>query len=300
MEKFVVSVALAAFGPDPRAGVRRARAAGAQGVLIPARGAVDVTTQSTTGLAELRRVVTGSGMALVGLQHDLPREGLSVGKNVDRSIDELGQVFAAAAEMGRAMVCVDVGALPTCAAPPVAKPVVTPEMAGLLILPETPSPAPVETPPQQSAADREAEARVDSALSEIGTRADRYGVIVAMRSQLSTIASLDRAIARAGCPWFGVDLDPVSILADEWSRDEILSRLGKHLHHVRGRDAARGFGKQVQPVLLGEGKADWRTLATSLEQSGYHGPITVDPQGLPDPALASELGIGTLKKLLAA
>src|SRR5206468_871975 len=95
--------------------------------------------------------------------------------------------------------------------------------------------------------------QVSAALQELGSRADRYGVTVAVRSELASFASLDEALTAARCPWFGVDLDPVAILRDDWSADEVFSRLGPLIRHVRARDATLGADRRTQPAAIGRG-----------------------------------------------
>src|SRR5205814_637421 len=100
----------------------------------------------------------------------------------------------------------------------------------------------------------------DAALHEIGKRSDRYGVTMAFRSDLASFAALERALKSASCPWFGVDLDPVAILRDAWGMDEIFSRLGSLLKHVRGRDALRGADRRTRPAPVGRGSVSWGEL----------------------------------------
>ncbi|MDB5172196.1 MAG: hypothetical protein JWN51_969, partial [Phycisphaerales bacterium] len=120
------------------------------------------------------------------------------------------------------------------------------------------------------------------ALSEIGRLADRYSVVVAFRSDLASLAALERAVAQAACPWFGIDFDPVAVLRDEWEMDETFSRLGALVRHVRGRDAVKGADRRTRPAVVGQGDTDWGTLLANLDAADYHGWITIDPTELPD------------------
>ena len=123
---------------------------------------------------------------------------------------------------------------------------------------------------------------VHAALAERGRRADRYGTTVAFRSDLASFAALERALSRAACPWFGVDLDPVAVLRDEWPLDEIFSRLGPLIRHVRGRDATRGGGGRTMPAVIGQGTTNWGELRAALDGAGYSGWITIDSLEHPD------------------
>src|SRR5207247_1763074 len=131
---------------------------------------------------------------------------------------------------------------------------------------------------------------VGSALTEIGIGADRYSVTVALSSSLASFAALENAIASARCPWFGVDLDPVAMLGDEWDADAIFSRLGPLVRHVRARDAVCGADRRTKAAVIGAGSVEWEALLARLDQSGYQGWITIDPVELTDRAGAARRG----------
>ncbi|MGD0138778.1 MAG: TIM barrel protein [Tepidisphaeraceae bacterium] len=135
---------------------------------------------------------------------------------------------------------------------------------------------------------------VDAALSELGRRADRHGVTIAFRGELAAFAALDRALKTAACPWFGLDLDPVAILKDDWSMDEIFSRLGGQIRHVRARDALAGPDHRTKPAVIGTGSVNWPRLLSDLDAAGYHGWITLDPVELPNRRAAATAGATSL------
>jgi sugar phosphate isomerase/epimerase len=138
--------------------------------------------------------------------------------------------------------------------------------------------------------------QADAALGELGRRADRYGVIVALRSELSSFGALDRAMKSAACPWFGVDLDPVSVLHDAWPSSEIFVRLGNLVRHVRGRDALLGMDRRTRPMAVGGGSTDWQALLKSLDDAGFDGWITIDPMELNDRRAGAIQGLEHLRK----
>jgi sugar phosphate isomerase/epimerase len=139
-------------------------------------------------------------------------------------------------------------------------------------------------------------AHVDSALMELGARADRLGVTLAFRSELSSLAALERALASAACAWLGVDLDPVAMLHDRWDSDEVFSRLGSLIRHVRARDAVVGSDRRTQPAVIGRGSVNWGELLADLDASGYRGWITIDSMELPDRAGAAVAGLEVLRQ----
>jgi sugar phosphate isomerase/epimerase len=120
----------------------------------------------------------------------------------------------------------------------------------------------------------------DAALLELARRADRHGVIVAFRGELLSMTDLEKAAKTGDCPWFGIDLDPVAVLRDELTGDEIFSRLGQLVRHVRARDAVIGTDHRTKTVIVGKGAVDWPALLANLEGAAFNGWITVDPSEL--------------------
>lgn len=273
----------AALSGDAREAARAARATGFAGVLFDAFSAgLDLTTLSQTGRREFRHVLSSADQQLIGLRVDVGPKGFGPGADIDRLLSQFQKVMEAAKGLAAPLVCVETGPLPEPPATDKPKPKVTQEQAGLILLPD-----PVTTPPPPESRpvprpDPAHISHVDTALTELGARADRIGVTLALRSELSSYAALDRAMQSARCPWFGIDLDPVAMLRDAWQADEILSRLGALIRHLRGRDAVVGTDRRTQPAVIGHGSTQWGELLANLDSSGYRGWITVDPMELSD------------------
>lgn len=294
-----IGIIAAALTTDAREAPRLARVLGFDGLLFDAYGpALSLPDLSQSGRREFRHLLAAESRQLVGLRADLGPKGLTLGVDVDRILSQLEKAMEAAAGLQAPLLCMDLGPLPTPPAEP--KPVkkVTQDMAGLILLPnpiEEAPPAAPAGPATMSPADQALAAQVDAVLIELGSRADRFGVTIALRSDLSPLAALERALTRAACPWFGVDLDPVSILRDEWPVDEVFSRLGPLLRHVRGRDATKGSGGRTAPAPIGAGSTNWPDLLSNLDASGYHGWLTLDPMELPDRTAAAAAGVKRLR-----
>jgi sugar phosphate isomerase/epimerase len=282
-----IGITLAALGSELREAPAKARSLGFDGILIEAAvSGIDLTTLSSTGRREVRHLFAAQGRELIGLNVRLGKAGLTPSADLDAAIDRLERVFHTAAELQARLVCVDLGPLPEPQRTAKPKPPVNPQAAGLIIIPEPPPPEPeVQTPPPDPAM----VASVDGALVEIGARADRYSVAVAMKSDLASFAALERALGAARCPWFGVDFDPAAALADRWSMDETLSTLGPLIRHVRGRDGVRGTDHRVRPVVVA-GDVGWEALLADLDAAAYAGWITIDPQELTDRLAAAVAG----------
>ncbi|MDQ3440058.1 MAG: sugar phosphate isomerase/epimerase [Planctomycetota bacterium] len=293
-----LAVVAAALSTDVRQAPRIARTLGFDGLLFDAySAALSLPDLSQSGRREFRHVLAAESRQLVGLRADLGAKGLTSGVDVDRVLSLLTKAMEAAAGLQAPLLCTDLGPLPVPPAEP--KPVkrATPDMAGLILLPNPIEEAPTTpaAPATMSAADVALAAQIDAVLLELGARADRFGVTVAFRSDLSPLAALERALRSAACPWFGVDLDPVGTLRDEWPLDEIFSRFGPLIRHVRGRDANRGAGGRTSPAVIGTGSVNWPELLSNLDAAGYHGWVTVDPMELPDRVAAAGAGLNVLR-----
>ena len=230
------------------------------------------------------------------MRSDLGPKGLGIEADVDQALSRLTRVMEATAQLAAPLVCVDLGPLPPAPRPVSPKPTVTPQQAGLILVPE---PARQPPPPAQAenAPDPRFVAQVQRALTELGGQADRFNVIVAFRSELSSLASLCQALRLAACPWFGVDLDPVAVLRDTWDMDEAFSQLGGSIRHVRSRDAAVGADHRTRPAVIGQGSVAWATILSSLDAAAYHGWLTIDSIDLTDRRAAAASGLAYLRKL---
>jgi sugar phosphate isomerase/epimerase len=294
-----LAVVASAMSSDPRTAPLLSRKAGFTGLQFDARSsALDVTELSGTGRREFLRLLTAQDQQLVGLRTELGSKGLGLGADVDRELSRLGKVMEAAKGLGSPLVCVDVGPLPVPQTIEPPKPKVTPDMAGLILLPNAPDPRDMASAPAPSPApppDPAFVSQVDAALAELGQLADRTSTLVALRSELSPTSALERALRAADCPWFGVDLDPAAVLADAWNLDETFSRLGTFVRHVRGRDAVRGAGGRTKPAPVGRGDTGWAHLLANLRDADYAGWITLDPLELPDRAAAAVAGVAHLR-----
>lgn len=301
--KLKFAVPAGVLDEDARSAAAKAKHVGVDGLEFPAySGTLRLPDLSTTGRREFRHVLSGQQQEIAAVRVDCGPKGLGPGADVDKVISLVDKAIEAARGLGAAVVTVELGPLPEPPREVKAKPAITPGMAGLIILP-TFQAAPAEettTAPVPSKVDPVFVATVDGALAELGRRADRYGVPVALHTDLSSYAALERAIRAAGCPWFGVDLDPVNVLRDEWAVDEVLSRLGSLVRHVRARDAVAGTDRRTRAAVIGQGSVDWPELLALLDEAGYHGWVTVDPTELADRVGSARAGVEHLRKVAGA
>ena len=293
-------VAAGAMSDDPRQAPRLARAAGFEGVQFDVDGAVNLAELSATGRRDFRHALSAQDQQLAGLRADVGAKGLTSSADMDRIITRLDTSMETAAGLGPKLLCVDLGPLPAPAVEAQPRKRVREDEAGMILLPTAEeiamaAPAPAGVPITE--ADVRLMGQVDGVMSELGRRADRYGVTCAFRSDLASLAALERALKAADCPWFGVDLDPAGVLRDEWDEDTVFSRLGGMIRHVRGRDALRGADRRTKATLIGQGNVQWERLFSNLDEAGYGGWVTVDTLELPARAAAARAGVEFLKSV---
>jgi len=291
------SVNASALSTDPREAAVLARRAGFGGLLFDAYStALNITDLSATGRREFRHVLSAQDRQLVGFHVDLGVKGFGPGADVDRLLSQLQKVMETAAAMASPLLCVETGPLPEAPVRPISKPKITAEQAGLILIPTFAAPEPEPEPlPPQSPAEIAFESQVDAALVHMGELADRFNITVALHSDLSSFAAIDRALTSVACPWFGINLDPAAILRDKWDLDEVFARLGPLVRHVRARDAVAGTDKRTKSASVGRGDTKWDHLLSNLEGADYHGWITFDPNDLPDRPAAAIAGLKYLK-----
>lgn len=291
------STIASALSDDPREAPRISRRIGFAGLQYDAFSPrLRIPDLSLSGRRDFRHTLATHDQDLAGLRVDTGAKGLSSDADVDRILARLDTAMDAAAGLNSRLLCVDLGPLPEPPPSEAPKPTVTQEQAGLLILPQSVSAPPAPAPPARPA-DAAAMSAVDSAMIELGRRADRYGVTLAFRSDLASYAAIERVLTAAACPWFGLDLDPAAILRDPWSTDEVFSRFGPLIRHVRARDALAS-GTRTRPAIVGQGNVNWEQLLSALDDTSYRGWITIDPLELPDRPTAATLALSHLRPFL--
>jgi len=279
-----LSIRAAAFGETLRDALPRAQRAGFCGISLDIFSSLlDAASLSQTGQREVRHLLARHDQALASLRAAIP--GASLASDLDRVLWQAQRCMTAAANLGAACVCLDVGHLP----PPrresgiAPRPTITPRQAGLILLPGS-----MDMPvPEESPADPRELAQwpaIQQAVTEIARIADHMGQRVALSSELSSMESLGQLLAAANCPLMGLELDPVAVLSDRWDMSKTLSRLGTLVLEVRGRDALKGASGRTQSTPIGRGSVNWEELLHLLDEGAFKGWLTVDPLTLPDRA----------------
>lgn len=269
-----------------------ARRGGFDGVVLDPVVMPAIRETSQTGRREIVHHLERSGQTLVGIDVRLDPTGFSPRGDVQREIDRVGRAMDIARGLRSSLVLCDLGLLPP-AAEDVAplKPEISPAALGKLILPDPPKPV---APPPALPREEAFETSLDLALHALGERADRAGCRVAFRASLGSFPALSRALRSVDCPYFGVDLDPIALLADAWDADAIFSALGSSIFHVRGRDGLKGAGRIVT-TPIGAGQVDWRVLLSNLRDADYDAFVTMDTIDLADRRTAAINGAKAIR-----
>ena len=279
MKGISISVRAASLGDDLRDVLPAAQRMGFAGVQLEAvSSTLDLLCLSNTGQREVRHLLAQFDQRLVALRTQIP---LGITGDLDKTLWHLTRAIQAAADLQAQMLCIDVGPVPPVPPTHAPRPSISSRQAGMILLPgDTDIPMPPEPPADP--AELAQWPAVEQALDEIGKLADRYSLHLALSSELSTLASLHRAVSTAACPWIGIDLDPVAILRDRWDLAKVISEAGSLLLHIRGRDALKGSGGRTQPTAVGRGTTDWQHLLDLLDEGAFRGWISVDTLDLAD------------------
>jgi sugar phosphate isomerase/epimerase len=245
---------------DARDAADAARQAGFNGLQFDAvTASLDLTTLSITGRREFRHMLAQQDQVLCGLSASAG--SFLPGGDLDKLLWRLDRILETAAGLAAPMLCLDLGTLPR------------PDDANFT-------------------------AQTNAAMIELGRIADRYGIVIAMRSDLSGLESVRRVIDEASCPWFGIDLDPVAVLQDGWTMETAMTKFARLLRHVRGRDGLVGADHRTRSTPIGKGNVDWLRLFIALDAAQFGGWITLDTLALTDREASALAGLNYLKSLL--
>lgn len=224
---------------------------GAVAIEIDARSDLKPAELSQTGLRQLRKMLTDQGLRVSAVAYPT-RRGYQVAEQLEARVAGTKEAMKLAYALGASVVVNQVGRVPA-------------ESSGTewnLLL---------------------------EALTDLGRFGQHTGAQLAAQTGSESGADLARLIAALPVGSIGVDLDPGSLLVNDFSPDEAIDALGSHIVHVHAtdgvRDLARGRGAEVP---LGRGGADYPTLLGKLEECGYHGYFTIFRRSVEDPIV--ELG----------
>ena len=294
-----LSIRACSLSDDLRTAADLSRRLGYQGLTLESVSAqLDFTQLSVSARRDIKHLLTRSQQELVALRSQLPVKGLL--GDLDKVLWHIQRHTKAAADMNCNLLLLDAGRILEPPRVASARPKVAPKQAGPIIIPTGYD---VDVPDESHYQPQDptllpAWLQIDQAMREIGKLADQYGVRLAIASDLSSHAAIQRAVRQAACPWIGTDLDPVAMLRDSWTPEKILSELGDTIFHIRGRDALLGTGSRTQLTSISRGNVQWQQLFALLDQGAFHGWLTIDTMDLPDRTAEAGRAIMLLHKML--
>jgi len=288
-----LSIRAVSLGDDLRQIAPLAQSIGYNGLQLDmAIGQLALAELSTSGSREVRHIISSSNLELDSLCAGIPADMLMNANQHDRVLWMFKRVLQTATSLSAGICCLDLGRIPGVAQEPVARPK-KPLASSLIIIPEEAPIEPLE--PQVDPKELAAWDGIDIIMRELGAMAEDAGIVLAFSTDLSSFSSLSRLLTGARCHWFGVDLDPVSVLRDRWDLERILDTIGTSIRHIRGRDAIRGSAGRTQPVTVGQGSTNWPQTLHLLDAGGYSGWVAVDTVELPDRVQAAQRAVNHLK-----
>jgi L-ribulose-5-phosphate 3-epimerase len=270
MRPFKIGIIADCFNLGPRAGVKKAKALGADGFQVWAvSGEMSPERMNRRARHEFRKFCEGIGIEISALCGDLGGHGFQQADRNPLKVARSMRIIDLAADLGAPVMTTHIGVVPA------------------------------EASSQIYAVMREA-------CRELGAYARERGVTVAIETGPETAVVLRRFLDDVGCGGIGVNLDPanlVMVVADDpVAAVETLGGLIVHTHAKDGVQLApcdpvavyRAFaeggvegldcGKLFSELPLGRGAVPWDAYLDALEKIGYRGYLTIEREVGEDPA----------------
>jgi sugar phosphate isomerase/epimerase len=243
---------------------REAAALGARGLVLDAAGPLAPRALSETARRDVRQTLRALDLSLAAL-HLPTRRPFDTLDQLDDRLARADQAFELAYALGTRLVLVRAGAVPT---------------------------------------DESDERRVilSQALTELGRRADRRGIRLAVEADGEPAQTLAGLLDSLGVPSLAASVDPAAFLARGADPAGAVVTLGDHLAHAYATDGASpsfaarpgvrhagGFG--FSPAAL-----DWESYLGALEEIDYRGYLTVWPDPRGDVSVEARRVIERLKR----
>lgn len=208
------------------------------GVQLDAVGDFAPTALTQTGRREFRHLLRSHNVELSALGCPL-RRGLDVAEAQEARIDHIKNVMTLSFDLGARIVISQAGSIPEDEKDP---------RRGLL----------------------------NEALLALAQHGDRSGVVLALRTGLESAEVLESFLARFDTAGLGVTHDPGAMLMAGLDPCESVRILRQRSSYVYATDARKvSVGRTAQEVPLGAGDLDWMQYLSVLEETDYHGWLSV-------------------------
>jgi sugar phosphate isomerase/epimerase len=214
--------------------IRDAARVGAKGMVLDAIGDLSPDRLAETGRRELRHLLRSVGLDLVAV--GLPtRRAFDTQEQFDERLARADRAFALAYELGARLSLARVGAVP----------------------PET---------------DTQRRENLRHALNELGRRAERRGLRLAIEAGSESGSVLRAELEIANNPGLAASVDPLSLMRSGHDPVRATRELGPWVAHAYARDTPS------------PGALDWAAYLGALEEVEYRGFLTIWPDPAEDAA----------------
>jgi len=223
--------------------IQEAARLGAKGIVVDAIGELSPARLSDTGRRDLRHVLRTAELKLIAL-HLPTKRPFDMLEGFEDRLAKADAAFELAYDLGARLVLARVGAVP-------------------------------------DASQEERRAAFEHALGELGLRADRRGVRLAIETGPDSGETLQAWFEQAERGGLAVSLDPGALLQHGHDPIAATVALGEVVAHAYARDGTGGHRPTRTPNPRGFGFApgvlDWDEYLGALEEIRYAGFLTIWP-----------------------
>jgi sugar phosphate isomerase/epimerase len=257
---FKIAIQLASIPRPFDQALHIARRLGVGAVELEVRSPFTPRELSGTGRRQLRKILSDVDLKISCLSL-ATRQGYHVAENLERRVAATKDSLELAHALGTNLVVNRIGCIPEDQADP-------------------------------------ARSRMVDALIDIGKHGQRCGAFLAAQTGSEPGPVLADLIQGLPEGTLLADLDPASLISRGYSVEEAVTSLGRHVAHVRARDAVydRRDGRG-QEVPLGRGVADFPRIAATLDVQAYRGYFTIERRSHKDILIELDDAVAFLRTL---
>ena len=284
MRPFKIGVIADCFRLGPRAGVKKAKSLGADGVQIWAvSGEMSPERMNRAARQEFRKFCEGLGVEISALCGDLGGHGFQRADRNPLKVARSMRIVDLAADLGTKVVTTHIGVVPDDASSEVYQAML-------------------------------------AACRELGAYAEQKGICFAIETGPEKATVLRSFLEEVGSRGIGVNLDPANLIM-VLNDDPVaaVDTLSSHIVHTHAKDGVQlapcdpvevynafaeggveglDFGKLFNEEPLGRGNVDWDAYLDALERIGYRGYLTIEREVGDDPGRDIEAAVRFLNKKL--
>ncbi|HBJ38019.1 MAG TPA: xylose isomerase [Planctomycetaceae bacterium] len=234
MAQVRIAIRLSSLGLPFRQALAAAASLGAKAIQIDAGTDVRLSELSTTGIRQLRKMITDFDLRLAAIRFQT-RRGFDCADGLSRRIDATKDVMSIAYQLGGPLVINQIGNIPDSA----------------------------EDPRYEGLA---------SVISDLGRHGTRVGTFLAAETGTESGPALARLLQSDHNAFVAAALNPGKLIVNRFDLDEAVKALADRIQIVIASDGVLDLaaGRGVD-VPLGQGTTDYPALLAQLEQQAFKG-----------------------------